>query len=271
MKVRTRLDRRYPVDIETLVYRTIREVLINVRKHARAANVSISLVERRGGLHAAIRDDGRGIPLGSPRVARPPTSGLDTARERLRAMTGSFDVTSVVGEGTTVEFQLPLPDVATGPFSKRRGRAAGLTSAAAPPPWPPPVAGRLRAALPCVATMRGQTRERAAQRAARDRLAALVAVVCRGDARDDAIAAAEARRRAASSRPRAPAAPPPAGASSASSRPPTRPAGGRGRTARARPPRRSCPPRSRPRPPRAAPPGARTRASRPPTDSRCAP
>ena len=60
VKVRTRLS-RYPVDIETLVYRTIREVLINVRKHARAANVSISLVERQGGLHGTIRDDGRGF------------------------------------------------------------------------------------------------------------------------------------------------------------------------------------------------------------------
>jgi signal transduction histidine kinase len=36
-------------------------------------------------------------------------------------MTGSFDVTSAVGEGTTVEFQLPLPDVTSDPVSKRRG------------------------------------------------------------------------------------------------------------------------------------------------------
>ena len=123
VKVRTRLNRRYPVDIETLVYRTIREVLINVRKHARAANVSISLVERRGSLHAAVRDDGRGFRSGRRASPRSTHMGLDTARERLRAMTGSFEVTSVVGEGTTVAFELPLPDVATGPFSKRRGRA----------------------------------------------------------------------------------------------------------------------------------------------------
>jgi PAS domain S-box-containing protein len=120
VKVRTRLG-RYPVDIETLVYRTIREVLINVRKHARAANVSISLVERQGGLHGTIRDDGRGF-----RTRRSPSHpsthiGMDTARERIRAMTGSFDVTSAVGEGTTVEFQLPLPDVTSDPVSKRRG------------------------------------------------------------------------------------------------------------------------------------------------------
>jgi PAS domain S-box-containing protein len=108
VKVRTRIS-RYPVDIETLVYRTIREVLINVRKHARAANVRISIVERRRVLHVRIRDDGRGF-----RTQRRPHAsthmGMQTAGERVRAMTGSFDVVSVVGEGTTVEFQLPLPD-----------------------------------------------------------------------------------------------------------------------------------------------------------------
>jgi len=119
VKVRTRLG-RYPVDIETLVYRTIREVLINVRKHARAANVAISLVERQGSLHGSIRDDGRGFRTRRRASHRSTHMGMDTARERLRAMTGTFDVTSVVGEGTTVAFELPLPDVASGPFSKRR-------------------------------------------------------------------------------------------------------------------------------------------------------
>ncbi len=122
VKVRTRLS-RYPVDIETLVYRTIREVLINVRKHARAANVSISLVERQGGLHGTIRDDGRGFRATRRQSHRSTHIGIETARERIRSMTGTFDVTSVVGEGTTVEFQLPLPDVTPGHVSKRRGPA----------------------------------------------------------------------------------------------------------------------------------------------------
>ena len=51
--VRTRLG-RYPVDIETLAYRTIREALINVRRHAGAGNVTISVSERRGALHATV-------------------------------------------------------------------------------------------------------------------------------------------------------------------------------------------------------------------------
>jgi PAS domain S-box-containing protein len=106
--VRTRLG-RYPVDIETLAYRTIREALINVRRHARADNVEISVSERRGGLHATVRDDGRGFAGERRRSRTSKSMGIATARERIRAHGGSFEVTSAPGEGTTVEFSLPLP------------------------------------------------------------------------------------------------------------------------------------------------------------------
>ena len=106
--VRTRLS-RYPVDIETLAYRTIREALINVRRHAAAGNVEISVSERRGALHATVRDDGRGFASGRRRSRTSKSMGIATARERIRAHGGSFEVTSAPGEGTTVEFTLPLP------------------------------------------------------------------------------------------------------------------------------------------------------------------
>ena len=106
--VRTRLS-RYPVDIETLAYRTIREALINVRRHAGAGNVTISVSERRGELHATVCDDGRGFAGGRRRSRTSKSMGIATARERIRAHGGRFDVTSAPGEGTTVEFSLPLP------------------------------------------------------------------------------------------------------------------------------------------------------------------
>jgi PAS domain S-box-containing protein len=106
--VRTRLG-RYPVDIETLAYRTIREALINVRRHARAGNVTIGVSERRGALHATVGDDGRGFAGERRRMRTSKSMGIATARERIRAHGGSFEVTSTPGEGTTVEFSLPLP------------------------------------------------------------------------------------------------------------------------------------------------------------------
>jgi PAS domain S-box-containing protein len=106
--VRTRLG-RYPVDIETLAHRTIREALINVRRHARAGNVTIGVSERRGALHATVRDDGRGFAGERRRTRTSKSMGIATARERIRAHGGSFEVTSTPGAGTTVEFSLPLP------------------------------------------------------------------------------------------------------------------------------------------------------------------
>jgi PAS domain S-box-containing protein len=105
--VRTRLS-RYPDVVETLAYRTIRESLINIRKHARAENVSIRVTERRGALVAVIRDDGRGFAIGhgSPASTH---FGVDSARERVNAAGGRFDLTSSPGGGTTVEFRIPLP------------------------------------------------------------------------------------------------------------------------------------------------------------------
>ena len=108
VRVRTRLG-RYPIDIETLAYRTVREALINIRKHAQADNVRIGISERRGSLHVTIRDDGRGFRSPRRRSRASTHIGLETARERIRSMGGSFEVTSQPGAGTTVDFSLPLP------------------------------------------------------------------------------------------------------------------------------------------------------------------
>jgi signal transduction histidine kinase len=36
--------------------------------------------------------------------------GLETMRERLRAAGGALEVTSAPGQGTTLEFHIPLPE-----------------------------------------------------------------------------------------------------------------------------------------------------------------
>ncbi len=109
VSVRTR-SRRYPGEVETLVYRTVREALINVRRHARAKHVVIRLGERRGALHGRVADDGRGFrtnraaPGGRcTSASRPPASACARPAARLQ-------VTSSPGQGTTLEFHIPLPE-----------------------------------------------------------------------------------------------------------------------------------------------------------------
>jgi PAS domain S-box-containing protein len=98
---------RYPHTTEALAYRTIREALINVRKHAHAEHVWVGVTGSEDGLDVEIRDDGRGFRQVSPS----PFSkhlGFQMARERIEAAGGRFQIDSRPGEGTTVSFWLPI-------------------------------------------------------------------------------------------------------------------------------------------------------------------
>jgi two-component system, NarL family, sensor histidine kinase FusK len=55
--------RRYAPEIEILVFQTTRELIANVRKHAYAAHVEVSLIERDRVIQATVRDNGRGFDV----------------------------------------------------------------------------------------------------------------------------------------------------------------------------------------------------------------
>jgi signal transduction histidine kinase len=101
---------RYPYVVEELAYRTVREAIVNVRKHARASAVGIEIEARDGVLHGRVTDDGRGFDVDAAleRSRRQRRMGLDTMRERLHLAGGSVDVRSAPGSGTVVAFELPI-------------------------------------------------------------------------------------------------------------------------------------------------------------------
>jgi signal transduction histidine kinase len=103
-------DARYPYVVEEIAYRTVREAIVNVRKHARAAALEVVLQLQDGRLHGRVIDDGRGFEVAAAleRSRRQRRMGLDTMRERLRLAGGSVDVSSVPGSGTVVSFELPV-------------------------------------------------------------------------------------------------------------------------------------------------------------------
>jgi two-component system, NarL family, sensor kinase len=103
-------DRRYPYVIEEIAYRTVREAIVNVRKHARATTLAVEVGRRDGRLHGRVADDGRGFEVEAAleRSRRQRRMGLDTMRERLRLAGGSVDVRSAPGSGTVVSFELPV-------------------------------------------------------------------------------------------------------------------------------------------------------------------
>ena len=108
---------RYTVDGErepaaidstrSLAFRIAREALINVRKHAAAAAVQVTVVGRRGGLEVSIADDGRGLGPG-PVKSSPGHHGLTSMRDRADGAGGTWVIRPRSEGGTEVVFWLPI-------------------------------------------------------------------------------------------------------------------------------------------------------------------
>jgi signal transduction histidine kinase len=101
---------RYDRAVEELAYRTLQEVLANVRKHAHPSRIRVDLADDGATLHGRVRDDGRGFDVEAVR-ARPDAPlhlGITALGERVRAAGGQITIDSTPGNGTTVRFMIPL-------------------------------------------------------------------------------------------------------------------------------------------------------------------
>jgi PAS domain S-box-containing protein len=92
--------------VAVLIYRTTREALANVRKHARANNVLVQFRDVGDGCLARIVDDGVGYNPAEVED-RPGHIGLSLMRERAEIAEGWCRIESRPGAGTTVEFWIP--------------------------------------------------------------------------------------------------------------------------------------------------------------------
>ena len=97
-----------PTDDQTrvVVFRSVRELLINAAKHAAASHVRVSLQRSGTNLCAVVEDDGVGI---DPDRLRAKGSGLFNIRERFGVLGGSVDIESAPGRGTVIRLRVPLP------------------------------------------------------------------------------------------------------------------------------------------------------------------
>jgi signal transduction histidine kinase len=102
---------------EATLLRVAQEALANVRKHARARSVALTLSYLDEALRLDVRDDGVGF---EPELADRERDGwqaggfgLTSMRERLEELGGSLTIESEPGAGTTVA--AAVPDVPTGP------------------------------------------------------------------------------------------------------------------------------------------------------------
>jgi signal transduction histidine kinase len=100
---------RYDRALEELLYRSVQEALANVRKHAQATRIDVTLHERGGELVCVVVDDGGGFDVDAART-RPQAVfhlGIGSLVERVRAVGGDATIDSAPGRGTRVRLVLP--------------------------------------------------------------------------------------------------------------------------------------------------------------------
>jgi signal transduction histidine kinase len=105
---------RYPRALENLCYRVLQEAITNVRKHAQARTVSVTMREQAGAIVCQVSDDGVGFDLENAldRDRMRLHLGLESMRERVSVAGGTFDIRSAPGRGATFTFSFPLSAVA---------------------------------------------------------------------------------------------------------------------------------------------------------------
>ena len=95
---------------ELALYRITQEALTNVRKHAQATHVKVSLAFETGQVRLQIEDNGVGfqVPPAMTDFARQDSFGIMGMQERVWALGGSVEIQSAPGEGTRVLVTLPI-------------------------------------------------------------------------------------------------------------------------------------------------------------------
>jgi signal transduction histidine kinase len=95
-----------PAELGVVLFRIAQEALANVRRHAAASEVTVTLADDGEGVRLTVRDDGRGFD--PERAAVPGHLGLATMQERATIAGGWCRVESAPGAGATVTAWVPL-------------------------------------------------------------------------------------------------------------------------------------------------------------------
>ncbi|HEX8122198.1 MAG TPA: sensor histidine kinase [Solirubrobacteraceae bacterium] len=102
-------DLALPEPIEALFFRAARESLQNVRKHAGATSVDVTVEERDGSVVLSVVDDGRGFEAASALTPEDPGHlGLRLVADLAREAGGVMRVDSIPGRGTRVCLEVPV-------------------------------------------------------------------------------------------------------------------------------------------------------------------
>lgn len=106
-------DRRQkPLDdnIRVLLFRNVRELLINVVKHAKASKIKVTIRKVKNNISVGVEDDGIGFDPAEvmSMAAKRAEFGLFSVRERLEQLGGLIEIDSGTGRGSKIRMTAPL-------------------------------------------------------------------------------------------------------------------------------------------------------------------
>jgi signal transduction histidine kinase len=99
-----------PEEQAVLIFQSVRELLMNVAKHAQSPRADLILECRDNILRVKVRDYGVGFKTeGIENTGLSPKFGVFNIRERMKALGGSFLLQSEEGKGTIATLTLRMP------------------------------------------------------------------------------------------------------------------------------------------------------------------
>ena len=97
-------EQALPLNIEQTVFRIVQEALSNIARHSEAGYVDIKLVYDRQNISCTIIDNG----IGFDQNEKYSGFGLRSIKERALSMGGKLTIKSTPGEGTLINFVIPI-------------------------------------------------------------------------------------------------------------------------------------------------------------------
>jgi signal transduction histidine kinase len=104
------LEKPLDTDIRVLLFQTVRELLVNVVKHAKTGKASISTRKIRNNIRITVKDEGVGFDASGVGASDYTKGGfgLFNIRERLNYIGGKVEIRSRPNHGTRITLFAPL-------------------------------------------------------------------------------------------------------------------------------------------------------------------
>jgi signal transduction histidine kinase len=97
-------------DIQALLFRNVRELLVNIIKHAHAHKVKVSIRRVNENIRIDVEDDGKGFDAVkvTSNAAKETKFGLFSIRQRLEQLGGKFEIQSEPSNGSKFSMKVPI-------------------------------------------------------------------------------------------------------------------------------------------------------------------